>query len=268
MNRTAITISLVPEARGGPFVFWDLEEGCRKAKAAGYDAVELFAPSAEAVTAAGPAIARHGLALAAAGTGAGWVLHKLTLTSPDPEARSRARAFIRGFVDAAGRLGAPAILGSMEGRWGGPVDRKEALRLLAEALEDLGEAARRYDVPFLLEPLNRYEGNVVCTLADGAAIVDGLATRNVGLLADLFHMNIEERSPAGALREAGGRVRHVQLADSNRHPAGLGHTDWAAVAAAVREIGYAGAISAEALPFPDPDTAAKTAMDTIRKHFR
>ena len=266
MNRTAITVSLVPEARGGPFVFWDLEEGCRKAKALGYDGIELFAPSPEAVAAAGPTLKKHGLALASAGTGAGWVLHKLTLTSPDPELRSRARSFIRGFVDAAGRLGAPAILGSMEGRWGGPVDRAQAQRLIADALGELGEAASRHGVPFLLEPLNRYEGNVVCTLEEGAALVRPLS--NVGLLADLFHMNIEERSPSDALRTAARHVRHVQLADSNRHPAGLGHTDWAAVASALRDIGYAGYLSAEALPLPDPDTAARVGMETIRKYFQ
>ena len=264
MNRTAITISLVPEAKGGPFVFWDLEDGCRKAKALGYDAIELFAPSPEAVTAAGPVLQKHGLTLASAGTGAGWVLHKLTLTSPDPEVRARARAYIRGFVDAAGRLGAPAILGSMEGRWGGPVDRNQAQRMIAESLPELGQAAQAYGVPFLLEPLNRYEGNVVNTLEEGVSLL----APNVGLLADLFHMNIEEQSPSGALRAAGRHVRHVQLADSNRRPAGLGHTDWTAVASALRDIGYAGYLSAEALPYPDPDSAARIGMESIRKFFR
>ncbi len=263
MNRTAITISLVPEAKGGPFVFWDLEEGCRAAKALGYDAIELFAPSAGAVTAAGPSLKKHGLALASSGTGAGWVLHKLALTSPDAEIRSRARAFIRGFIDAAGRMGAPAILGSMEGRWGGPVDRPQAQRMIAEALAELGPAAQEHGVPFLLEPLNRYEGNVVNTLEEAAALL----SPNVGILADLFHMNIEEESPSGALRAAGRHVKHVQLADSNRRPAGLGHTDWAAVARALRDIGYSGYLSAEALPYPDPESAARIAMESIRKHF-
>ena len=45
MIKSAVTISLVPEARGGPFVFWDdLEAGCRKAAALGFDGIELFAP--------------------------------------------------------------------------------------------------------------------------------------------------------------------------------------------------------------------------------
>ena len=48
MIHSAITISLVPEARGGPFVFWDdLAAGFAKAKQFGFDAVEIFPASAK-----------------------------------------------------------------------------------------------------------------------------------------------------------------------------------------------------------------------------
>ncbi len=48
--QTAITISLVPQAQGGPFVFWhDLDEGIRQAAELGFDAIELFAPGPDAV---------------------------------------------------------------------------------------------------------------------------------------------------------------------------------------------------------------------------
>ena len=74
--RSCVTISLVPQARGGPFVFWDdLEAGCRKAKAIGFDAVEVFPPGPEGFdpgTLQGW-LEELGLNLAAVGTGAGWV---------------------------------------------------------------------------------------------------------------------------------------------------------------------------------------------------
>jgi sugar phosphate isomerase/epimerase len=112
--KSAVTISLVPEARGGPFVFWDdLAEGCRKASEIGFDAVEVFAPDAEAISDGTLAalLNRYGLSLAAVGTGAGWVKHRLALSSPDPDERGQAVQFVRSIIEAAGKLGAPAIVG-------------------------------------------------------------------------------------------------------------------------------------------------------------
>src|SRR4051794_31277056 len=99
---SAVTVSLVEEARGGPFVFWfDLAAACRQAQALGFDAVEVFPPGPDAVD---PKALRHllndnGLSLAAVGTGAGWVRRKLHLTLPDAGARQQAREFIRGIID-------------------------------------------------------------------------------------------------------------------------------------------------------------------------
>ncbi len=138
MIRSSVTISLVEEARGGPFVYWhDLPGACRSAKALGFDAVEVFPPAPDAVA---PAEMRkllddNGLALAAVGTGAGWVRQKLHLTLSDAAARAKARDYIRAIIDFAGLFGAPAIIGSMQGRFGDEVDKSAdgSMRLLAEA---------------------------------------------------------------------------------------------------------------------------------------
>ena len=90
MIRSSVTVSLVPEVRGGPFVFWDdLAGACRKAQVLGFDAVEVFPPAAEAVDVPGlrTLLQDHGLALAAVGTGAGWVKGRLHLCLPDAQAR-------------------------------------------------------------------------------------------------------------------------------------------------------------------------------------
>ncbi|HEY0454768.1 MAG TPA: TIM barrel protein, partial [Verrucomicrobiae bacterium] len=105
MIKSAVTISLVLEARGGPFVFWDdLAGGIRQAAELGFDAVEIFAPSAEAIDAKQlrKLLEQHHVQLAALGTGAGWVVHKLRLTDPDALVRRRARDFIAGLIDLAG----------------------------------------------------------------------------------------------------------------------------------------------------------------------
>jgi sugar phosphate isomerase/epimerase len=269
MIRSCVTISLVPEARGGPFVFWDdLAAGCRQAKALGFDAVEIFPPSPSAVdvNALRRLLDETGLHVAAFGTGAGWVLHRLTLSAVEDGKRAQARQFIRSIIDVAGQFRASAIIGSMQGRHG-DVNKPTALGHLVEALNDLGDHAARYGVPLLYEPLNRYETNLVNTVEDGVRLLDSLATKNVKLLTDLFHMNIEESDVAAALRSGGKHIGHVHFVDSNRRPAGCGHTDFTPIAAALRDIGYDGYVSAEALPYPDPVEAARLTITAYRKYF-
>jgi len=264
--KSAITISLVPEARGGPFVFWDdLAAGVRQAAELGFDAVEIFPPAADAieVSTLDSLLRTNQLRLAAVGTGAGWLKHKLSLTSPDAENRRQALAFIRGIIDLAGTFGAPAIIGSMQGRFSDEMPKPIALTMLREALGGLSLHAGKHGMPLLYEHLNRYETNLCNTVASAVELTAGLG--NVKLLADLFHMNIEEANLADAILEGGSHIGHVHFADSNRRAAGLGHTDFVPIIAALRKIGYAGHLSAEIFPLPDTATAARQTIESFRK---
>ena len=266
--QSSVTISLVPQAQGGPFVFWgDLAGSCARAAELGYAAVELFLPGVDEVD---PGELRdllepHRLKLAAVGTGAGWVIHRWTLTHPDQTIREQAKDFIRRMIDFGASFGASAIVGSMQGRFENAVTREQAFAWLREALDDFGAHAHDRGVPLLFEPINRYETNLCNRLGDTAELLSSLQTRNVKLLADLFHMNIEEVSVADSLRAAGPLLGHVHFVDSNRRPAGCGHIDFAPVIKALREIGYSGYLSAESLPWPNSEKAAQQTITTFRK---
>ncbi len=268
--KPAVTISLVNEARGGPFVFWDsLAEGCARAAAHGFSAVEIFPSSASALDQKElkSLLELHELKLAAIGSGAGWVKHKLRLTDSDAAIRRDAIAFVTELIDFAGPFGAPAIIGSMQGRWGDGVPREQSLNWLAEALNELGERAKKNHVPLLYEPLNRYETNLLMRVSEARSFLDTLEPQNILLLCDLFHMNIEEPDIAAALRLAGNKLGHVHFADSNRQAIGFGHTDIAPIAEALRSMNYQNYISAEILPLPDSDAAAKQTILSFRKWF-
>lgn len=263
--KSAITISLVEEARKGPFVYHDgLADGCARAAAAGFDAVELFVPSADPLPDLAGLLLKHDLKLAAIGTGAGWVKHKLSLTDGDEAKRVAAVSYIQGVIDLAAQYDAPAIIGSMQGRSGEGVSHDQAIGYLKDALNALGPYAQQKGQRLIYEPLNRYETNLFNTLADGCAVLDDLDAENVYLLADLFHMNIEEADLPAAIRYAGRRIGHVHFVDSNRRAAGLGHTDFAPIVKALSDVGYSGYLCAEAFPLPDADTCAKTTIQTIR----
>ena len=266
--RSAITISITPQARRGPFVFHDgLADGIEKAARLGFDAVEIFPPAANAIDEAElqGLLDHHSLKVAAIGTGAGWLIHNWSLTSPDAAVRQRARDFIRAIIEVAAGFGAPAIIGSMQGKVDVDVTREQALAWLAEGLEELGDHAASHEQVLLYEFLNRYETNLFNRVAPTVEFVRGLKTRGVKILADLFHMNIEESDLAAAIRAGKDWIGHVHFADSNRQAIGFGHTDIEPIVAALREIGYTGYLSAEIFPAPDALAAARQTIESFRQ---
>lgn len=269
--KSALTVSLVPEAAGGPFVFWEgLRDAFAQASALGFDGIEIFAPDPAALDVREITALKHeyALAVAAVGTGAGWVKHKLHLCHPEAEIRRRALDFVLGMISAGGALGAPAILGSMQGRVEAGVERKQALRWLAEALAAADAAAAVAGTVFLYEPLNRYETNLFNRQLDASAFLEEYGFRNTRILADLFHMNIEEADLPSVLRGLGTSLGHVHFADSNRQAVGFGHADLVPVVEALRQIGYAGYLSAEVLPVPSSRAAAEQTLASFRKFVR
>jgi len=240
-----------------------------KAKALGFDAVELFTSSAASVS---PEVLaeladRHGIAVAAVGTGAGKVLNGWSLTSPEKRIRRKAVEFISDMIAFGARFNAPAIIGSMQGSVAEGIDREQALAWLAEGLNELGRRAGDQGVKLIYEPLNRYETNLINLLGDAVNFLKTLEAGNVTLLADLFHMNMEEASMGDAIRSAGDSIGHLHFADSNRRPVGMGHTDMKEIAEALRDIDYGNYASAEAFPYPDPDAAAAQTMKAYKEYL-
>jgi sugar phosphate isomerase/epimerase len=265
--KPCVTVSLVPEARGGPFIFWDdLPTACTKAAQLGFSAIEIFPPAGPAVDreALGALLRKHKLAVAAFGTGGGWLRQKLTLTSASGEVRQRARVFISEMIELAAQFRAAVIVGSLQGKADAEVSRSQALNHLGEALAELADVADAHKVTLLYEHLNRYETNLVNRVEEVIPFIKPFNGR-VKILADLFHMSIEEESIPNALRQAGEFLGHVHLADSNRRPAGLGHTDFRPIFAALRDISYTGYLSAEAFPYPDSEGAAKQTIEMFHR---
>jgi sugar phosphate isomerase/epimerase len=109
---------------------------------------------------------------------------------------------------------------------------------------------------------------LINTLGGGSDFIESHGLTNVKLLADLFHMNIEEGSLEQVIREHGKYIGHIHFADSNRKPIGMGHTDMPPIAKAILEINYSGFISAEAFTSPNPEAAAELTSQAFSKYFR
>lgn len=126
-----------------------------------------------------------------------------------------------------------------------PRSAESSRAALVEALTELGEHGAQVGAKIFLEPLNRYEDYLINTLADAVSVVKEVDSPNVVVIADTFHMSIEEGDIGAAVREAGAHIEHVQLGDSGRLEPGNGHYDWPDTLDALEAIGYQGWLAME-----------------------
>jgi sugar phosphate isomerase/epimerase len=141
----------------------------------------------------------------------------------------------------------------------------DARAWMLDAFRAVARAARPHNIRLAIEPINRYETDLINTVADAREVIDQVGADNLGILFDTFHANIEEPDIEASLRVCGARLFHVHVADSNRWYPGAGHTDFARVLATLRAMNYAGWVSAEILQKPDFTRATEETMRTMRK---
>lgn len=135
--------------------------------------------------------------------------------------------------------------------------------VFVDMLHKLGEHAASQGVYVVVECLNRYEQFWPLQLSQGVELCRRADTKGAGILADFFHMNIEEADIAASIKDAGDWIVHVHIADSHRREPGTGHTDFAPGLAALKEIGYDKYLGFEYGVGPDGDEDMKRALAYI-----
>jgi sugar phosphate isomerase/epimerase len=205
----------------------------------------------------------HGLRLSAVGTGILYAKRGLSIADTRKNARETAIRSVTGFLDFADKCGAPIlIIGLVRGRVPERYSRLKYMKLFRETVERIAESARDRSMMLVVEPINRYETNVINTVEDALIFEKELQHDNVKIMVDTFHMNIEERDIGEAIIKGGDRIKHVHLADSNRLAPGLGHIDFRGIINCLNRINYEGYLSAEIMLKPTFEEAAE---HTIRK---
>lgn len=257
-----------PDVAHGPLALFSgsFEEKALKAKNAGCDGVELMVRDPDVLhwDKVKATLDGFGLEVPQVVTGELYGAEGLCLVTPDTRLFERALQRARRVVDLAAYLGAMVNIGRLRGRLEGIGEEGPAWETALGRLRPLVDYAAEKNVRLTLEPLNRYETDFVLTAADGLRLIKDLGYENLGLMLDLFHMNIEEDSFCTALRTAGGRLWHVHVADTNRNFPGSGHLDFAPIFQTLAELRYSGYLSGELRPLPDADTAGQKTVAFLR----
>lgn len=196
------------------------------------------------------------------------------LVSAERAERDAAKATIRERLELAAMLGAVGVLVVPQfGRVpalpdlsplasGADLERD----LFIAQLRDLSPVAKSAGVSLFLEPLNRYEAYIVNRLEQGSAIAREVGPE-IGVMADFFHMGIEEVDIAASIRENAAHLVYVHVADSNRLQPGRGHLDFKPGFRALKAIGYDGYLAIECRVEGEYDDAIREAAGLIRRQW-
>lgn len=136
--------------------------------------------------------------------------------------------------------------------------------MLLAALSELGDHAERVGTMLFLEPLNRYEDHILRRLDQAVDYCQVVGNPSLQVMADTFHMAIEEDDPPEALHRTGKWLGHVHLADSNRLQPGTGHTDFGAIFSALRDVSFDGAMALECGLRGEPEVALPSTARWLR----
>lgn len=210
-------------------------------------------------------MAKYRMTCPTIGTGQAFFDEGLSLTDKDAVVRKKARKRLEAQLEFSAKLSCYITIGLIRGV---PKkdDKEPALRMLADELGWLCErAAKVGSAGLVLEPLNRYETTIINTLSEAADIIRRVKADNLGILADSFHMNIEERNIGESITQAGKMIFHVHLADSNRWPPGSGHFNFKQFFTALEKIGYDDWASGEYMPMPNPKDSVTLFADFLKE---
>ena len=270
--KIAIDISLVSDLPDTPhFNGRNWEHLIERSSELGFDGIEILPRLAEEIPAKQlkETLDRYGMKLCVIGSGAGKALKNYTLSDPDITIRKKAVKYVSSLIRIAGEFNAMTLIGSMQGSIQNGVKREQAIGWFTECIFQLAEVCKKNRVMLLIEPLNRYETNLINSLSQGCDLIRSMSgISNVRLVADLFHMNIEEPNLAQSIYQAEEFIAHYHFVDSNRLAPGLGHIDFKPIADAIHATGYDGYLSLECLTKNDSESTMKRSMDTFKTYFK
>ncbi len=233
----------------------------RTFKSWGFDAVEIAIEHESHIDASyvKSELDRHGLVC---GTLCGAFGPGRDLRGTDEEQKASIE-YMQHLIDAMVILGSDSLVGPVYSAVGRAEfvperERKSQWKLVVKNLRKVCQYAEKKGKKIALEPLNRFETDFINTCDQALQMVKDVGSPTLSVHLDTFHMNIEEKKPAAAIRRAGKLLGHFHACGSDRGTPGNDHTDWKSIAAALKKVGYKGDVVIESFT-PDVLVIAKAA---------
>jgi D-psicose/D-tagatose/L-ribulose 3-epimerase len=183
------------------------------------------------------------------------------ISSTDPAIRKEGLNYIIDCIKIAQYMDSPVFTGPVysavgKTRYTTAEQKKRERAWCIENLLTAGKIATDHNVIIGLEPLNRFETDMVNTVDQALSIVDEVSNPSLKVSLDTFHCNIEEKNIADSIRKIGKeRLCHIQANESDRGTPGTGNLDWIGIKDALAAIKYEGAVVIETFGAPSKELA-------------
>jgi D-psicose/D-tagatose/L-ribulose 3-epimerase len=167
------------------------------------------------------------------------------ISSVDPSIRQTGIDYMKDYTDWASEIGAKIIGGPLYSELGkkrylSTEERKAEWDRSADSLKRIGDDAAKKGVIIALEPINRFEIDMINTAEQGCMMCDQVDNPSIKLMLDSFHMNIEDQALGDAIRASKKHLVHFHTCSNNRGIPGKGHIRWEEIKQALNEIDYKG----------------------------
>ncbi len=172
------------------------------------------------------------------------------LSSLNKAERDAARDYLIWMINAAQEVGSEVVAGPMysavgKDRLEDPADRQAEWQLAVGGLKEMCKYAAERGVKLAFEPLNRFENDLINVVDQGLKLISDVGAPNLGFHLDTFHMHLEEKDSAVAVRKAGDKIFHFHACENDRGVPGTGQVNWEGIFKALVETGYTGNVVIE-----------------------
>lgn len=172
------------------------------------------------------------------------------IASDDTVLQQNGLQYIQDSIRIASELEATIFAGPMyaavgKARMVSNEQRKKEWDRSAQNLLKVAKVAADAGVTLAIEPLNRFESDMINTAVDAVRMIKDVNHPALKIGLDGFHMSIEEKNMEDAFITAGDLLAHVQVAENYRGTPGTGQTNWESWKKGLQSIGYKGAVSIE-----------------------
>jgi D-psicose/D-tagatose/L-ribulose 3-epimerase len=158
--------------------------------------------------------------------------------------------YMKKVIDQMVVLDCPSLIGPVYSSVGRAdavpaAEYKKQWKTVVKNLKTIAAYAQKRGKQICMEPLNRFETDFINTVDQALKLVKAVGSPALKLHLDTFHMNIEEKDQAAAIRKAGKVLGHVHACGSDRGTPGNDHIDWKPIAKALKDVRYQGDVVIE-----------------------